>query len=89
MFYNPLSEKQHCNITEKVKFNSKKEARAASKSLKDISPYKCKYCHTWHITTKRNKFYNDLLPSSFKRIARTKHSGRNSKGIFKLNGYNN
>lgn len=61
-----LEERDICEITGKIIYSSKNDARHATKSIKDIAPYECEHCFGWHVTSKRNKFYNGVL--SEKRI---------------------
>ena len=53
--------KGFCDVEGKVKYSSKKAARSACSSLNDITPYYCPHCRGYHVTTKRNKFFNGTL----------------------------
>lgn len=56
-----LINKEFCEVENKVRYSSKGDARIACSSLKDVTPYYCPHCHGFHVTTKRNKFFNGTL----------------------------
>jgi len=66
--YEHKFDRKICEVENKFCYSSKSEARKASRLIKDIAVYKCKHCYYWHVTTKRNKFFNGNFSKKFREL---------------------